>query len=127
MKHRVSNNVGAVKRFLSVPVRAHRRVRHFALVDGLRRPNPSPLVIVFQVRNSVRPMHLFGLYRDHDYYFELPVKGSGIPNQLLGVQPHTIAMFGLSRVRTELLHLLVVASPAPFRVAAHRDLGGLHQ
>jgi hypothetical protein len=35
-------------------------------------PTQSPLVIVFQVRNSVRPMHLFGLNRDHDYYFELP-------------------------------------------------------
>ncbi len=74
MKHRLSNNVGAVKRFLSVLVRALRRVRHFALVDGLRRTNPGPLVIVFQVRNSVRPMHLFGLNRDHDYYFELPVE-----------------------------------------------------
>ena len=31
-----------------------------------------------------------------------PVKGSGIPNQLLGVLLHTIAMSGLSRVRTEL-------------------------
>jgi hypothetical protein len=35
-----------------------------------------------------------------------PVKGSGIPNQLLGVQLHTIACSGLSRVRTELRHLL---------------------
>ena len=26
----------------------------------------------FQVRNSVRPMHLFGHTFDHDYYFELP-------------------------------------------------------
>src|SRR6266851_4329916 len=25
----------------------------------------------FQVRNSVRPMHLFGHNLDHDYYFEL--------------------------------------------------------
>jgi hypothetical protein len=32
---------------------------------------------LFQVRNSVRPMHLFGRNLDHDYYFELPVKGSG--------------------------------------------------
>src|ERR1019366_8240515 len=29
----------------------------------------------FQVRNSVRPMHLFGHTFDHDYYFELPRKG----------------------------------------------------
>jgi hypothetical protein len=38
-------------------------------------PTQGPLVIVFQIRNSVRPMHLFGLYRDHDYYFELPREG----------------------------------------------------
>jgi hypothetical protein len=31
-----------------------------------------------------------------------PVKGSGIPNQLLGVLLHTLAISGLSRVRTEL-------------------------
>ena len=66
----------------------------------------------FQVRNSVRPMHLFGHTLDHDYYFELPVQGSGIPNQLLGVLPHTIACSGLSRVRTELFQLLVVPSLA---------------
>src|ERR1035441_1884230 len=29
----------------------------------------------FQVRNSVRPMHLFGHNLDHDYYFELPCEG----------------------------------------------------
>jgi hypothetical protein len=29
----------------------------------------------FQVRNSVRPMHLFGHTFDPDYYFELPRKG----------------------------------------------------
>jgi len=30
------------------------------------------LVIRFQVRKSVRPMHLFDPNGDHDYYFELP-------------------------------------------------------
>src|SRR6266576_5857547 len=60
-----------------------------------------------------------------------PVKGSGIPNQFLGVLPHTIAMSGLSRVRTELFHLLVIPSLAPHPVQAnrqsprHRDLGDL--
>ena len=34
----------------------------------------------FQVRNSVRPMHLFGHTFDHDYYFELPREGgAGYP------------------------------------------------
>ena len=62
----------------------------------------------FQVRNSVRPMHLFGHTFDHDYYFELPHEGSGIPTQLLDVLLHTIAISGLSRVRTELSQLLVI-------------------
>jgi len=41
-------------------------------------------------------MHLFGRNRDHDYYFELPLKGSRTPNQFLGVLLHTMAMYGLS-------------------------------
>src|SRR6202162_1264897 len=87
------------------------------------------------------------------------VKRSGTPNQLLGVGLHTIAMSGLSRVRTELFQLLIIPSlaphpvqtnsefprhrylgdlpspphgqmkvlTAPFREAAHRDLGSFHQ
>jgi hypothetical protein len=42
-----------------------------------------------------------------------PVKGSGIPNQLLDVLLHTIACSGLSRVRTELCQLPVIPSLAP--------------
>jgi hypothetical protein len=76
----ISDNVGSVNHFLSVRTRALGRARHFALVeDSPIQPrlarNPFP------VRNSVRPMHLFGHTFDHDYYFELPVKGSGIPTQ----------------------------------------------
>src|ERR1700720_395395 len=74
-----------VKPFSSARLHALKKERHFALVDGVAFPTVGSLVIVFQVRNSVRPMHLFGRNRDHDYYFELPVKGSGIPNQYLGV------------------------------------------
>src|SRR5258706_5396018 len=60
-----------------------------------------------------------------------PVKGSGIPNQLLGVRPHTIAISGPSRVRTELRHLFIVPSLAPHPVhpngesSGHSDLGNL--
>ena len=32
----------------------------------------------FQVRNSVRPNHLFGHNFDHDYYFELPCEGERV-------------------------------------------------
>jgi len=54
-----------------------------------------------------------------------------MPNQLLGVLLHTIAMSGLSRVRTELFQLLVIPSLAPHPVhpnrqsAGHGDLGRL--
>jgi hypothetical protein len=51
---RLSNNVGSVKRFFGALARALRRVRHFALVEAL--PTRGPLVIVFQVWNSVRPI-----------------------------------------------------------------------
>ena len=49
-----------------------------------------------------------------------PVKGSGIPNQFLGVLLHTIAMSGLSRVRTELAQLLVIPLLAHHPVQANR-------
>src|SRR4051812_6338999 len=94
--------------------------------------NHGSPAITIQVRNSVRPMHLFDHNRDHDYYFELlSVKRSGMPNQLLGVRLHTLAMYGLSRVRTELFHLLVIPSLAPHPVqtngesSGHCDLGDL--
>jgi hypothetical protein len=53
-----------------------------------------------------------------------PTKGGGIPNQLLGDRLHTIAISGLSRVRTELFPLLVIPSLAPHPVHANRQLPG---
>jgi hypothetical protein len=72
--NRLSDNVGGVNHFLSVLTRALRRARHFALVEDVPI-QPRLARNLFQVRNSVRPMHLFGHNRDHDYYFELPGKG----------------------------------------------------
>jgi hypothetical protein len=66
----LSDNVGGVKYFLSVLLRALRRARHFALVEDVPI-QPRLARNPFQVRNSVRPMHLFGHNLDHDYYFEL--------------------------------------------------------
>src|SRR5205085_11206628 len=60
-----------------------------------------------------------------------PVKGSGMPNHYGGDLLHTMAMSGLSRVRTELLHFVVVPAAAPHPVqldcqlARHRHLGDL--
>jgi hypothetical protein len=39
-----------------------------------------------------------------------------MPSQFLGVLLHTMAIFGLSRVRTELLHLLLIPFLAPHPV-----------
>ena len=47
-----------------------------------------------------------------------------MPYQLLGVLLHTMAMSGLSRVRTDLFHLLVVPSLAPHPVETNRKSTG---
>ena len=60
-----------VKHFSSALLHALQEERHFALVDGVAFPTVGSLVIVFQVRNSVRPMHLFGHNLDHDSYLKL--------------------------------------------------------
>jgi hypothetical protein len=68
----------------------------------------------------VRPIHLFDHNCDHDYYFELPsAMGSGMPNHCAGDLLHTLAISGLSRVRTELFELSVVQSLAPHPVQMH--------
>src|ERR1700686_5338177 len=50
------------------------------------------------------------------------VKRSGAPNQLLGVLLHTIAISGLSRVRTKPFHLLIIPSLQPVCLEARREL-----
>jgi hypothetical protein len=70
-KHRISNKVGSRRAFSSMLLRVLTEERRIALVNGVA----CPTVLVrngFQVRNSVRPMHLFGHNRDRNYYFELP-------------------------------------------------------
>ena len=47
-----------------------------------------------------------------------------MPYQLLGVLLHTMAMSGLSRVRTELFQLLVIPSLAPHPVQTNRESTG---
>ena len=70
MKNRVSNNVGGVKRFRA-HYGVHSKKSAISLSLKMCRSNQGSLAIKFQVRNSVRPMHLFGHNFDHDYYFEL--------------------------------------------------------
>ena len=47
-----------------------------------------------------------------------------MPNHYIGDLLHTIAISGLSRVRTELLQLAVVPTLAPHPVQMHRQLAG---
>ena len=63
-------------------------------------------------------------YCDHDYYFELLIKRSGTPNQFLGVLLHTMAISGLSRVRTELFQLLVIPLLAHHPKQLHSQSAG---
>ena len=116
-KNRLSNNVGGVKHFLSELRRALEQERHFARVEDV--PYQPRLARNHCSGQELRsdPCISSITYRDHDYYFELLfVKRSGMPNQLLGVRRHTIAISGLSRVRTELFHLLVIPTLTPHPV-----------
>src|SRR5207248_4311357 len=103
----ISNNVGGVKHCLSTLRPALGKERHFALVDGfafqpkarsqsLRSgtqsdPTISSITTAIMITTSNSP----GL-------------GSGMPNHYVGDLRHTLAIFGLSHVRTELPHLLVI-------------------
>jgi hypothetical protein len=71
-------------------------------------------------------MHLFDPFLDHDYYFKLLlIKRSRTPNQLLDALLHTIAISGLSCVRTELFHLLVVPFLAHHPEQTNRSFLGM--
>ena len=78
---------------------------------------------------SVRPNHLFDPYFDHDYFFGLPFVGSGMPHQVDGVLLPTMDGSELSRVRTALTGLRILAAipPHPIQLnrhpASHRYLG----
>src|ERR1700675_1584754 len=74
-------------------------------------------LLIFRARTSVRPNHLF----DHNLdTSNSPWKGSGMPNHYGGDLLHTMGMYGLSRVRTELLHFVVVPSLAATSSTAAR-------
>ena len=110
-----------VKRLSSAVLYALGEERHFALLVGLRFPlwarfessgsgtqsDPTissiPTAIMITCSNS-------------------PAWGSGIPNHYAGDLLLTIAISGRSHVRTELLHLTVVAVLTPHPVQMHRQL-----
>jgi len=98
--------------------------RHFALVEGFAvafaLPTKARLVIGSRSGTQSDPCISSVTTSIMITTSNSPVKGSGIPNQLLGVGLHTIAISGLSRVRTELFQLPIVPSLAPHPVQAHR-------
>src|ERR1019366_2634850 len=123
--------MSAVSRhFWGALARALRRARHFALVEELPY---QPRLARNRFRSGTQSDPCISSVTTSIMITtsNSPVKGSGIPNQFLGVLPHTIAISGLSRVRTELRHLLVIPSLAPHPVHANRqsprhgDLGDL--
>src|ERR1700756_5933595 len=63
---------------------------------------------------------------DHDSFYSnsLHKRGSGMPNHYAGDLLHTMAISGLSRVRTELFKLTVVQSLTPHPVQVNRQLAG---
>jgi hypothetical protein len=71
---------------------------------------------------SVRPKHLFDPYFDHDYLFELPFSGSGMPNQVHDVLLHAMSDTELSHVRTELERRRILTSIPPHPVQANPQL-----
>ena len=100
-----------VKHCLRILIRALRRERHFALVEDVP---VQPRLARNHLRAGLSPTHASLRSRTAIMIptSDSSVKRSGIPNQLLGVRLHTIAMSGLSHVRTELFQLLVVPSLA---------------
>src|SRR5947208_15752677 len=109
----------SVKHFLSELIRALRRERHFALVEDVP---VQPRLARNHLRSGLSPTHASLRPRTAIMITtsNSSVKRSGIPNQLLGVLLHTMAISGLSRVRTELLQLLVT----PFLTHHPEQLNG---
>src|SRR5215469_1128427 len=118
----ISNNVGGVKHVFEhtsacTPRRAPFRSRRWfcAFQPGLASNRPGQELSPTQP--SLRSLTAIMITCSNS-----PVLGSGMPNHYIGDLLLTIAMSGLSRVRTELLQLCVVHALAPHPVQMHRQL-----
>ena len=100
-KNRLSDNVGGVKQNWDAPRRALKQERHFALVEIVPFQPSSHVIVSGQ---ELDPTHasLRSATPIMITSSDSPVEGSRTPNQFLGVVVHTIAISGLSCVRTEL-------------------------
>src|SRR5713101_5649235 len=119
--------------FSSTLTHALRRARHFALVEGLAVcfTNQGPLVIVSGQETRSDPSISSVTTSIMITTSNSPLQGSGTPNRYDGELLHTMGISGLSRVRTELFHLLVIPFLTHHPVhlnrqpASHGDLGDL--
>src|SRR5271157_6068272 len=102
----------------------HSEERHFALVEGFAfaLPTKARLVICFRSGTQSDPCISSVTRSIMITTSNSPVKRSGIPNQLLDVLLHTIAISGLSRVRTELSQLCVIPFLPHHPIEANREL-----
>ena len=118
----LSDNVGSCQALLSALLYALKEERHFALLDGVAFPNRRLARNPFRSGHSVRPMHLFGRTRDHDYYFELPRKRGERAAQSITrcwTAHHGLVRTGPRANRT--FHSLVIPSLTPHPVQSNRQ------
>src|SRR5580704_11061233 len=129
-RNRVSDNVGSCQALLSALLHALKEERRFALLDGVAFSNRRLARNRFQVRTQSDPCISSVATAIMITTSNSSVKRSRTPNQFLGVLLHTIAISGLSRVRTELdpLRVIPFLTPHPIQpnrqLAGHRNLGG---
>ena len=91
-----------VKHFLSARLHALKEERHFALVDGVAFSNRRLARNRFQVRTQSDPCISSVATAIMITTSNSPAKGSGMPNHYVGDLLLTMAISGLSRVRTKL-------------------------
>src|SRR5580700_3324833 len=111
-----------VKHFLSTQLHALKEERHFALLDGVAFSNRRLARNRFQARTQSDPCISSVATAIMITTSNSSLSRSRTPNQFLGVLLHTIAMSGLSHVRTELAPLLIIPSLAHHPVQPNRQL-----
>jgi len=117
----ISNNVGGVKRVSGTLRRALENERHFALVE-ICQSNPKARSQSLRSGTQSDPTISSITTAIMITISNSPAKGSGMPNHFSGDLLHTLAISGLSRVRTELFQLFVVPSLAPHPVKSNGEL-----
>src|ERR1700739_1095667 len=123
LQNPVSNNVGGVKKvFGHTSVCTHRRAP-FRSHGWFARFQPRARFESFGSGTRSDPAISSITHCDQDSLLRTPsLTGSGMPNHYIGDLPLTIGISGLSRVRTELVCLAVVAALTPHPVQMHCQL-----